>query len=77
VLSTEARTIHDLAQRLRFLPDEPDGPRVRRGDEICQQHLDLAPRRDTVRRRDPRVCLRIGRPPKTPLNEVEPERGED
>ncbi|KAL5655568.1 hypothetical protein ACJX0J_034887, partial [Zea mays] len=26
--------------------------------------------KDTVRRRDPRVCLRIGRPPKTPLNEV-------
>jgi hypothetical protein len=25
-------------------------------------------------RRDPRVCLGVGRPPKTPLNDVEPER---
>jgi hypothetical protein len=28
-------------------------------------------------RRDLRVCLGIGGPPKTPLNNVEPERGED
>jgi hypothetical protein len=27
----------------------PDGPHVRRGDKIHQQHLDLAPRRDPVR----------------------------
>jgi hypothetical protein len=28
-------------------------------------------------RRDPRVCLSVGRPPKTPLVDVEPKRGED
>jgi hypothetical protein len=28
-------------------------------------------------RRDPRVCLGISRSPKTPLNNVEPETGED
>jgi hypothetical protein len=28
-------------------------------------------------RRDPRVCLEIGRPPKTPLNNAESEIGED
>jgi hypothetical protein len=27
--------------------------------------------------RDPRVCLGVGRPPKTPLVDVEPKRGED
>jgi hypothetical protein len=50
---------------------------VRRRDGVRQQHLDLAPGRDYVGRRDPRVCLGIGRPPKTPLNDVESERGED
>jgi hypothetical protein len=29
------------------------------------------------KRRDPSVCLGIGRPPKAPLYDVEPERGED
>jgi hypothetical protein len=33
--------------------------------------------RDPVGRRDPRVCLGIGKPPKTPLVDVEPKRGED
>jgi hypothetical protein len=33
--------------------------------------------RDPVRRRDPKVCLGVGRPPKTPLVDVEPKRGED
>jgi hypothetical protein len=28
-------------------------------------------------RRDPRVCLGIDRPPKMPLVDVEPKRGED
>jgi hypothetical protein len=28
-------------------------------------------------RRDPRVCLRVGRPPKTPLVYIKPKRGED
>lgn len=28
---------------------ESDGPRVRRDDGVCQQHLDLIPGRDPVR----------------------------
>jgi hypothetical protein len=42
--------------------------------EFAEKHLDLAPGRDPVGRRDPRVCLRIDRPPKTLLNDVELER---
>jgi hypothetical protein len=33
---------------LGFLPDGPDGPRVRRGGDVRRQHLDLAPGRDPV-----------------------------
>jgi hypothetical protein len=29
------------------------------------------------RRKDPRVCLDVGRPPNTPLVDIEPKRGED
>jgi hypothetical protein len=34
--ATEGRTVRDLAQRLGFLPNKPDGPRVHRGDRIRQ-----------------------------------------
>jgi hypothetical protein len=50
--------------------------RTRRGDGVRQQHLDLAPGRDPVRRRDPRVCLGIDRPPKKLLDDIESKRGE-
>jgi hypothetical protein len=50
---------------------------VRRGGGVRRQRLDLAPGRDPVKERDLRLCLRIGRPPKTPLIDVEPERGQD
>jgi hypothetical protein len=46
VLFAKARTVHDLAQKLGFLSDEPDGPRMRRGDKVHQQHIDLAPGRE-------------------------------
>jgi hypothetical protein len=32
----------------RVSTDESDGPRVRRGNKVCQQHLSLAPGRDPV-----------------------------
>lgn len=35
------------------------------------------PRETPLGRKDPRVCLGIGRPPKMSLNDVEPERDED
>jgi hypothetical protein len=41
--------VRDLAQGLGFLPDEPDGPRVRRGGGVRRHRLDLAPGRDPVR----------------------------
>jgi hypothetical protein len=46
--TVEGWTVHDLAQRLGFLPNEPDGLHVRRGNGIHQQHLDLAPERDPI-----------------------------
>jgi hypothetical protein len=36
------------AQRLGFRPDELDGPRLRIGDGVRRQHLDLGPERDSV-----------------------------
>jgi hypothetical protein len=72
-----ARYDRDLTQRLGFLPDEPDGPGVRRGSGVRPQHLDLAPGGTPSGRRDPKVCLGIGIPSKTALNDVELERGED
>jgi hypothetical protein len=81
----EARTVHDQGldgprpdAGFSFLPDELDGPRLRRGGGVCRQRLDLAPGRDLRQgRRDPRPCLGIGRPHKTPLVDVEPKRGKD
>ena len=71
----EARTVCDLAQRLGFLLDESDVLRVCRDGEVHRRRLDLAQGGTPSGRRDPRVCLRIGRPPRTPLNDVEPKRG--
>ena len=55
----------------------PDSPRVRRVGLVRRRCLDLALGRDPSGSRDPRVCLGIGRPSKTPLNDVEPDSGED
>jgi hypothetical protein len=89
VLSTEARTVRTRGldnqragarARVSIGWSAPSGQTVRacaEATEFAKQHLDLAPGRDPVGRRHPRGCLGIGRPPKTPLNDVEPERGED
>jgi hypothetical protein len=53
----------------RVLPDESDGPRVHKGSGVRRLRLNFAPRRDP--------SGRIDRPPKTPLIDVEPDRGED
>jgi hypothetical protein len=42
------RTICNLVQGLVFLPDDPDGPHVRRDDGVRRQRLNLIPRRDPV-----------------------------
>jgi hypothetical protein len=44
--AARGRTVRDLAQRLAFLPDGPDGPRVRRGGGVRRHCLDLTPGRD-------------------------------
>jgi hypothetical protein len=44
----EGEMVRDLAQKLGFLLDESGGPRVRRGNRVRQQYLDLAPVRDSV-----------------------------
>jgi hypothetical protein len=56
-----ARTIHDGAEG-RFLHSIPRF---------------LLSGRTLSGRRELRVCLGVGRPPKTPLIDVEPTRGED
>jgi hypothetical protein len=40
--------VRNLAQGLGFLPDEPDGPRMRRGSGVHWQRLNLAPKRDPI-----------------------------
>jgi hypothetical protein len=53
---------------------------VRNGAEgriLCSRPRSLLSEGTPSRRRDPRVCLRVGRPPKMPLVDVEPKRGED
>jgi hypothetical protein len=49
---------------------------VRKNDGVHRQRLDLAPGIPSGRR-DPRLCLRIGRSLKTSLVDVEPKRGKD
>jgi hypothetical protein len=62
------------------------GQSVRGGQtvRVCAGAVEFAddvwislPRGTPTGRRDPRVCLGISRPPKTPLNDIEPKRGED
>jgi hypothetical protein len=77
--TTRDRMVCDLAQRLGFLPHEPDSLRLvagrsarAQGSGVRRRRLDLAPCRNSSGRRDPRLYLGISRPPKTPLNNVEP-----
>jgi hypothetical protein len=58
------------------LPLGPSGPHVRRGDENRQQQLDRPPGGTLSRRRDPRLCLGVGRLP-MPQDDLESKRGED
>jgi hypothetical protein len=56
----------------------PNSLCVRRGGGIRQRHLDLASREGPpLGRSDPRVCLGIDRPPKTPPYDIESKRCED
>jgi hypothetical protein len=82
--AAQGRTVRDLAVGAGFLAPSrtvcacwPDDPRVCRAGGVRQWHLDLAPRETPSWRRDPRVCLMIDRPPKTPLVDAESWRGED
>jgi hypothetical protein len=63
-----------------FSAERPDGPRLVAGQSACAQRRrrsPTAPGSDLPGgtpsgRRDPRFCLGIGRPPKTPRDDVEP-----
>jgi hypothetical protein len=44
---------------------------------LCRRPRSHLPEGTPLERRDPRVCLGIGRPPKTLLVDVGPKRGED
>jgi hypothetical protein len=72
------RIVRDLAQMLGSCLTSwtvrawwPNSPRVRRDGEVRQRRLNLAPGRDPSGRKDHRLCLGIGRPPKTSLIDVE------
>jgi hypothetical protein len=54
-------TVRDLVQGLVFLPDGPDGPRVRRVGEDHQRRLDLTPGRDPIGEERSYVLFRLGR----------------
>jgi hypothetical protein len=66
---------------LRAEPDVrawwPDDPCMCRGDGVCQTTPRFDPPGGTSSKtRDARVCLRIGKPPKTPPDDIESKRGE-
>jgi hypothetical protein len=92
VLSAEARTVRCQGPdgpwpgvEVGVLPDVPDCPHI-----VAEQSTRAQRRQSSsnstwislsggipLGRRDPMVCLGIGRQPKTSLNDVEPDRGED
>jgi hypothetical protein len=85
VLSAKARTVRDLAAGvsppLRTSRRSTSGARmVRDGADgllLRSSPRSRLPRGTTPGRRDTRVCLGVGRPPKTPLVDVELKRAED
>jgi hypothetical protein len=90
VLSTEARTVRDIGPDgprpgIGATPLLTSGWSTPETRTVCDGAEDLLRSRPRSRlpggtpsgRRDHRVCLGIGRPPKTPLVDVEPKRGED
>jgi hypothetical protein len=86
VISAEARTVSGRGPdsprpgvEARVSADEPNSLY-----RACAEAMEFTnstwislPRGTSSGRRDPRVCLGIDRTTKTPLNDVEPERGED
>jgi hypothetical protein len=91
VLSTEARSIHDRGSdgprpgvEARVSADKPDGPRLVAERSARARRRRSSPNNTWISltvgiplgRSYPRVCLEIGRPLKTPLNDVESERDE-
>jgi hypothetical protein len=92
VLSTEVWTVHGLGPEgprpstratasLCTSERSAHGARtVRDGAEGLLLHRrprSRLPEGTPSRRRDPRVCLGVGKPPKTPLVDIEPKRGEN
>jgi hypothetical protein len=68
--AAQDRTVRDLVQERLLLYVCPDGPRWRKLRSRLLRETPLG-------RRDPRICLGVGRPPNTLLVDVEPKRGED
>jgi hypothetical protein len=60
--AARGRTVRDLEQGSGSLPDEPDGPRVRRGGGVNWRRLDLAPGMDFVGEERSYVLSRFDRP---------------
>jgi hypothetical protein len=66
VLFVEMRTVRDLAQGARFLPNESDGPRVWRDNGVHRRRLNLAPGRDPIGERDSGFVLESASHPRYP-----------
>jgi hypothetical protein len=76
--------VHDLRHELVFSAPNPGSALGGRIVRVCAGVATFAnstwislPGRTSSRRRDPMVCLGFGRPPKTPLDDVESKRGKD
>jgi hypothetical protein len=70
---TLGRTVHDLAAGVTpFLRASSRSAMAQ--DLLLRRNLNLASREDPVREERFKACLGVSRPPKTPLDNVEPQR---
>jgi hypothetical protein len=74
---TEGRKVHDLVQRLGFLPTSRMVRTCAKAMKFANSTWISLPRGTPSWRRDPRVCLGTDRASKMTLYDVESERGED
>jgi hypothetical protein len=83
-LFAAARTVRDMGQTVRdaaagasLLCVEPDGRRVRSAAAVINSTWILLPGGIPSGRRDPRVCLVVGRSSKRPPDDVDSKRDEN
>jgi hypothetical protein len=77
VFSSAVQAVRDIAHELGFLQTSRTVRACAEATEFTNSTWISLLRGTPSGRRDHLVCLRIGRPPKMSLNDVEPERCED